>query len=143
MKSECDHFKINADYGLTVDSIQTTTYDFFFFFKANLLYLISGGADYLLLLLEEDSRGSQLPGSPQTPPPARLPPHQDADCFDSGQHPLSTPLQRVLYVWLSRALETGTRSSCFQSSNRFPPLFQWTSAQPARMTLTARTASRS
>lgn len=113
------------------------------------LCFISGRANHLLLLLEEDPRGSQLSSPPQTSPPACLPPHQDANCFDSRQHSLTPPLQRVLWVYLTPSVSARKERRrpdtfwCWSDVFEVSSLFQWTSAQPAKMTLTAKTANRS
>lgn len=77
--------------------------------RLNSIYFvfITGRVNHLLLLLEKDPWGSQLSSPPQTPPPARLPPHQDANCFNSCQHSLTPPLQRVLYVGLTFPVRVG------------------------------------
>lgn len=116
------------------------------------LFFILGRANYLLLLLEKDPRGSQLSSPPQTPPPARIPPHQDTNCFNSCQHSLSSPLQRVLYVYLLPQRQLGRREGGMtwyillleeRTWNVFVSLLQWTSAQPVKMTLTVKTVNRS
>ena len=70
------------------------------FLTAFVCFLL-GRANYLLLLLEENPWGSQLSSPPQTPTPARLPPHQNTNRFNPCEHPLTPPVKRVLYVYFS------------------------------------------
>lgn len=64
---------------------------------SNTLYCVfAGRADHLLLLLEEDPRGGELARAPAAPAAGRVPQDQNPHSLHPGQHPLQTPLQRVL-----------------------------------------------